>query len=177
MSVTARVRLMFVLAAAVVLGACSSGGATPLPEGPIMAVQSRGGMCFEGTCRATIYVESNGLVHSADKPPNELGIVPEAQMADLISAINTADFAEIRSHRFADTCPTAFDGQELVFEFAAPSGVERIESCQVDVDYQTPLFSAVALVMRDYGFGMVDEPGVGPERPEPPPDPPSIPQN
>ena len=40
-------------------------------------------------------------------------------------------------------CPTAYDGQELVFEFGAPAGVERVESCMVDIDWSAPLFVAV----------------------------------
>lgn len=49
----------------------------------------------------------------------------------------------VRSHRFTGQCPTAFDGQEVVFEFAAPGGVKRIASCEVEIDYGTPLFAAV----------------------------------
>ena len=108
-----------------------------------MAVQSRGGMCIEGACESTIYVERSGLVHQAAKPPNELGIVPADALAELEQQIATTDFNELRSHPFTGMCPTAVDGQELVFEFATADGVERIESCQIEVDYSTPLFGAV----------------------------------
>ena len=103
--------------------------------------------------RSTIYVERDGLIHMAAKPPDELGIVPAEAMAELERQIAQADFAELRSHPFTGMCPTAVDGQELVFEFATASGVERIESCQVEVDYSSPLFSAVVnAVGRFVGF-------------------------
>jgi len=118
-----------------------------------MAVQSRGGMCIEGACESTIYVERNGLVHMAAKQPNELGIVPAEAMAELERQIALANFDELLSHSFTGTCPTAVDGQELVFEFATADGVQRIESCQVEVDYSTPLFAAVVNAVGQFiGF-------------------------
>jgi hypothetical protein len=71
-------------------------------------------------------------------------------MAPLDDAIRTTDFAELVSHPFGGECPTAYDGQELVFEFASPDGVQRIASCTVEVDYDSPLFTAVRAALRDY---------------------------
>jgi hypothetical protein len=121
-----------------------------------MAVQTRGGMCPAGACETTYYVERDGLVHVSAKPPNQLGVVPAEELAALVQAIDTTDFDEVRSHPFTGTCPTAFDGQELVFEFATGNGVERIESCRVAIDYSSPLFSAVANALGEYA-GMATE--------------------
>ncbi|HYI23270.1 MAG TPA: hypothetical protein VEX62_11590 [Candidatus Limnocylindrales bacterium] len=118
--------LMLLTVAALSLAACSANATTPAAEGALMAVQSRGGMCIEGSCESTVYVERDGLVHMAAEPPNELGIVPAEAMAELERQIAQADFAELRSHPFTGMCPTAVDGQELVFEFATASGVERM---------------------------------------------------
>src|SRR5262245_41793270 len=125
-------------------GCGSEASVTPVPEGALMAVITRGGMCAPPGCDTTVLVEWDGRVHLAAKPPNDLGVVPADELAGLQNQIATADFEEIRSHPFTGTCPTAFDGQEFVYEFNAPAGIERIESCQVAVDYSSPLFSAVA---------------------------------
>ena len=79
-----------------------------------------------------------------------MGVVSPDLMAALDDAIRATDFAEIFSRPFTGECPTAYDGQELVFEFATPQGVQRIASCSVQVDYESPLFAAVAAAVGDY---------------------------
>jgi hypothetical protein len=123
---------------------------TPVPEGALMAVISRGGMCPAGACESAFIVERDGLVHLAAKPPNDIGQVLPDDLAALEQAIAAADYEEIRSHPFTGMCPTAVDGQELVFEFNAPAGIERIESCRVAVDYSDPLFKAVDKAIGAY---------------------------
>jgi hypothetical protein len=143
--------LLIGAAVLVLLAGCASDPTiTPVPEGALMAVQTRGGFCPAGACETTILVERDGLVHQAAKPPNNLGLVPAEALAELEQQILAADYEEIRSHPFTGFCPTAFDGQELIFEFAGPEGPERIESCRVEVDYSSPLFSAVAAAVGTY---------------------------
>jgi hypothetical protein len=43
----------------------------------------------------------------------------------------------------------AFDGQEFIFEFGAPGGVERIATCETDVDPSHPLFGAIAAALAE----------------------------
>ena len=143
----------FVLACALLaaLAGCGSDpSVTPVPEGALMAIQTRGGLCAPGACESTVLVERDGLVHLTAKPPNELGVVPAEQLAELEHQIAVADYDEIRSHPFTGFCPTAFDGQEIVFEFAGPAGPERIESCQVEIHYASPLFSAVVAAVGTF---------------------------
>jgi len=92
----------------------------------------------------TIVVERDGRVRQAAQPPNDLGVVSQDALAALDLAIRATDFAELRSHPFTGTCPTAYDGQEVVLEFGAPGGVERIASCEVEIDPSALLFVAVA---------------------------------
>jgi len=92
----------------------------------------------------TVYLDSDGTIHAAVKPPNTLGTVPADQLHDLATLIATTDFAAIRARPFTGVCPTAFDGQEIVFTFGAPSGPQRIATCEVDVDFGLPLFVAVS---------------------------------
>jgi hypothetical protein len=71
-----------------------------------------------------------------------------AESIDVLhTAIDSTDFEAIRSRPFLGTCPTAFDGQELVYTIATPHGAERIASCDVEVDPQAPLFVAVHAIL------------------------------
>ena len=140
------------LALALSASACASG--TPAPRstatGALVTVETRGGLCADGPCGAIIVVERDGRVHQAAKPPNDLGIVPPAVLAALGAAIRATDFTALRSHPFTGQCPTAFDGQEIVFEFGAPGGVQRIATCEVDVDFGLPLFVAVSTALGPF---------------------------
>jgi hypothetical protein len=147
-------KLIFLAVALLAMAACSSAPAatpsptpTASPSGPLLTLTMRGGLCPPGACETTYYVENDGWVHLAAKPPNELGYAGEQELADLQAAISAADFDEIRSHPFTGTCPTAFDGPEMVLEFATPTGTQQIASCEVAFDWNAPLFSAVAVAL------------------------------
>jgi hypothetical protein len=103
-----------------------------------------------GTCGSIVVLDTDGRVRTAAKPPNDLGAVPAADVAGLTELIATTDFAAIRAHPFTGTCPVAFDGQEVVYEFTTTSGIERIESCVTEVDPDHPLFEAVAGVLEAF---------------------------
>ena len=66
-----------------------------------------------------------------------------------MTAIGITDFEAIRSQPFLGMCPTAFDGQELVYTVATAHGPERIASCDVEVDQQAPLFAAIHSILDD----------------------------
>ena len=115
--------------------------------GPLVTVELRGGECAAAPCGTTVFLERDGRVHQAAKPPNDLGTVPPDQLAAIDTAIKVTDFAALRSHPFTGDCPTAVDGQEIVYTFATPSGTEQIASCEVDIDEGLPLFVAVATAL------------------------------
>ena len=140
------------LAVSLAASACAPGVPTSTPQraGPLLTVQTRGGECPGGPCGTTVVLERDGRVHQAAKPPNDLGTVWPEALASLDAAISAADFEEIRSHPFSGECPTAYDGQEIVFEFGAPGGVERIATCEVAVDFGSPLFAAVATALGPF---------------------------
>ncbi len=117
---------------------------------PLLTVETRGGECPAGTCSTTVSLERDGRVHLAAKPPNDLGVVPPATMAALDAAIRAADFAALRRHPFTGQCPTAYDGQEVVFVFGAPGGTERIASCEVAIDFGSPLFRAISAALGSF---------------------------
>lgn len=132
---------------AVTLAACGVEALIPTAAGPLVTVELRGGECFAAPCGRTVSLERDGRVHEAAKPPNDLGVVPPDQVAAIDTAIRLTDFAALRSRPFTGECPTAFDGQEIVYTFAAPSGTQRIASCEVDIDEGLPLFVAVATAL------------------------------
>lgn len=148
--VVAHLVVLIVLAALV--AACSSSGpsSSPVPAGPLLTVETRGGECVGGPCGGTVVIERDGTVHSADKPPNTLGTLPAAQLTALDAAIQTTNFDLVKSRPFTGECPIAFDGQEFIFEFSAPAGVVRIASCETEVDYTSPLFATVAAALSSY---------------------------
>jgi hypothetical protein len=152
-----RVQVVAVLAVTVAIAglvaACSSAPPpvpSPAATGPLVSIETRGGMCVGGPCGGTVLVDRDGRVHQAAKPPNDLGVVPPAALATLDAAIRTTDFSALKSHPFTGLCPTAFDGQEIIFEFSAPSGVQRISTCEVDVDFGLPLFVAVSAALAPF---------------------------
>jgi len=118
--------------------------------GPLVTVTTRGGECADGPCGQTVMLERDGRVHQAAKPPNDLGVAPPDQVKAIATAIAATDFAALRAHPFTDECPTAFDGQEIVFEFATSTGIERLASCETDLDFGDPLFVATATALGPF---------------------------
>jgi hypothetical protein len=130
----------------VALGACNS--ATVLPgTGPLVTVTMHGGECAAVPCDSSVILDADGHVHAAVKPPNDLGQVTADVMAPLNAAIGRTDFAALRAHPFTGQCPVAGDGQELIFEFAVGGVTQRIASCEVDIDWGSPLFVALAAAL------------------------------
>jgi hypothetical protein len=142
-----RVRRIALLAwVAVILGACSpTAVASLLPSvaGPLVTVTTRGGECPEGPCGSTLAIERDGRLMQTAPGSVVKGQVPPELLATLDSAIKSTDFATIRSRTFTGECPVNFDGQEVIYEFGAPGGVERIASCETEIDPDHPLFVAV----------------------------------
>ena len=139
-------RLIATLACALFMCACSPAAvASLLPAStlPLVTVTTRGGDCPDGACGSTLVVERNGRLHQTAPEDVALGQVTPDALAALDGAIKTADFALIRSRPFIGDCPVDFDGQEVIYEFGAPSGAERIASCETEVDAHHPLFRAV----------------------------------
>jgi hypothetical protein len=136
---------------ALVLAGCNAAGSIPLPgAGPLVTVSTRGGMCVDGPCGTSVILDRDGRVHSAAKPPNDLGRVPADRMATLTAALAATDFAALKSHPFTGECPVAFDGVELIFEFGVGGGTQRIASCEVDIDWGHPLFVAVGAALGEW---------------------------
>jgi hypothetical protein len=112
-------------------------------DGISVSVQTQGGECLQGACGGTITIEPDGRAHQLEPEPKELGTVPRELMDALIVEVEQADFEAILSRPFTDTCPIAFDGQQVTYVFTLAARSERIDSCEVVVDPANPLFVAV----------------------------------
>jgi hypothetical protein len=144
------IRTTLPLLATVALMLVVLGCGAPVAAGPLLTVELRGGECFAAPCGTTVVLDRDGRVHAAAKPPNDLGTVPTDELRVLDRLIATTDYAIIRGRPFIGDCPTAYDGQEIVFEFSAPGGVQRIASCEIAIDYGLPLFVAVSTALGPF---------------------------
>ena len=130
---------------------CAVVAEAPVGSGPLVTVTTRGGECFEGPCGSSIVIERDGTVHEATKPPNELGAVPPDLLSALDAAVKTTDFAVVRAVPFTGECPVNYDGQETIYEFGAPGGLERIASCETEIDPAHPAFAATTSALQAVG--------------------------
>jgi hypothetical protein len=95
---------------------------------PIASVTRHGGLCVTGReCRSTLRIDDTTI--SGD------GYLPRRLKANervaLLRAIGTLDAKYFRTHPFAATCPTAYDGSESIYRFR---GFPRpLPSCTYDL--------------------------------------------
>jgi hypothetical protein len=143
--------VVLIVFGAVIAGCNVLPGAVPSASGPLVTVSTRGGECPAGACGSQIIIERDGRIHALKPEVKDFGKVPTAALAALETAVRTTDFAALKSKPFTGECPVNFDGQEIIYEFGAPSGVQRIASCEVEIDPTHPLILAVtnALVITE----------------------------
>jgi hypothetical protein len=145
-----RPRLLVLLAVAVfTVAGCDF---IPMPAGgPLVTVTTRGGKCADGPCGSTTVIERDGAVHVTEPTSVALGELSADVRTALDAAVLVADFDAIRARQFTGECPVNFDGQEVIFEFGAPGGTERIATCETEIDPTDPLFLAVSAAFAAVG--------------------------
>ena len=149
-AMSSALRVLLVVVAVLAVAACDRIGASLIPDrsGPVVTVTTRGGECFDGPCGSVIAIAENGQVHQLEPAPANLGEVSDEIMSALDAQIKTTDYAAIRARPFTGECPVNVDGHEVIYEFAAPGGVERIASCETEIDPDHPLFLAVDAALQ-----------------------------
>jgi hypothetical protein len=147
-----RLALLFSAVAGVaVVAGCNAASNLSVPgSGPLLTVRLEGGMCMDGPCDSAVVLERDGRVHGAAKPPNDLGQVSAEAYTALDAAIRTTDFAAMRAKPFTGECPIAFDGQKQVFEFSVGTTTERLDSCESELDWSSPLFIAMVAALGEW---------------------------
>ena len=145
------VLLVSAIATVGVLAGCNAAANLAVPgTGPLLTVRLEGGMCMDGPCDSAVVLERDGRVHSAAKPPNDLGRVSAEAYAALDAAIRTTDFEAMRAKPFTGECPIAFDGQKQIFEFSVGSTTQRLDSCESELDWSSPLFIAMVAALGEW---------------------------
>jgi hypothetical protein len=122
------------LLAILVAGACTQAPAVqpvPAPARALVSVETRGGECPDGTCSTRYEVFSDGRVVRDDGATDTMDADVAARLAELVEA---ADWAAITARPFTGECPTAYDGQELVYTFWPAGGEVTVATCSVQVD-------------------------------------------
>jgi hypothetical protein len=145
--------LALAIASAIALGACSPTDvdSTPAPA-PLVTITTRGGECPEGPCGSIIVIEHDGRLHQTAPAPKEIGTIPPARLAAIDAAIKATDFGVMRLRRSTERCAVDVDGQEVIYDFSAPTGIERIRSCETQIDPQHPAFATVRDGLRAGGM-------------------------
>ena len=133
------------IVALVMFAACapSAVGSPAAPVGPLITITTRGGLCPDGPCGSTVVIERDGRLHEVAPKALDVGTIAPERIAALAAAIDATDFTALRRNRFTGECPVNFDGQESIYQFATPGGVERIASCETQIDESHPLFLAI----------------------------------
>ena len=147
-----RLALLFSAIASIgALAGCNAAVDLVVPAtGPLLTVSLQGGMCMDGPCDSAVVLERDGRVHSAAKPPNDLGRVSAQPYAALDAAIQATDFDAMRARPFTGECPIAFDGQKQVFEFSIGGTIQRLDSCESELDWSSPLFIAMVATLGEW---------------------------
>jgi hypothetical protein len=140
-------KLLGVLVAGIIVGAalaaCGGAGApAPNPTDPLISIHAEGGMCVYGSgCSRDTEILQNGSFTIKDGSGATInGQLDDATLTQLKDAIKAADFAEIKSKPFTDTCPIAFDGQKYIFTIHRDGQPEELDSCVYALDMESPLF-------------------------------------
>jgi len=114
-------------------------------RGPVVGIRSFGGLCPGGVvCQSELTIFADGTylaVH--DDMSESRGQLNPGKVEALVDIIRQTDFEAVRARPFTGTCPTAYDGQESVFAFYTGSGVEEVDSCQTEIDSNSPLFRSL----------------------------------
>lgn len=127
-------------------------------DGVARVIQT-GGLCPYGGCYGEVTIKRDGD-YTLAQGYGPLATVlrkdhlSQAEIAELIKLIRGTDFQKVKLRRLKGTCPTAYDGAEVIYVFDLPTGVEIISSCAYTLDDAWPLFKYTSeLVSRIYSLG------------------------
>lgn len=110
----------------------------------LVTMASEGGRCPYGVCRSDLVLLMDGTYSFTEgKDAAKIGTVDSADLVELTQQIQAMDFAAIKARPFSGDCPTAYDGQEWIFEFTTNGSVETLRSCQTQIDLQSAPFAVL----------------------------------
>lgn len=118
---------------------------SPASGGPLINIVATGGLCVPGeVCRYEVSIADDGTYTTLRQDGAQTSGVLDAELlARLKNEIVKADFQAIMSVPFTEMCPTAYDGQEIIYTFFVTGGQVVISSCMYVIDPGLPLFQAI----------------------------------
>jgi hypothetical protein len=118
----------------------------------LVTVEYTGGLCTYGPCYDRTAIYRDGLFVNSDgsgaRTSNKLD---QATVDELVAIIEASDFEELKTIEFTGECPTAHDGQEIIYTFYLDDRTETLSTCQYVIDYETPLFHELDRVLPMFG--------------------------
>ena len=117
------------------------------PALPLMSIERIGGECAGGSCDRLVNLDADGRLHEVIPKDRTVGMVPKEVLEALEIEMAQANYNLLQSTPFTGTCPTAVDGQKVIYTFHVPTGDEAFDSCKVAIDEKHPLFRAVAAAL------------------------------
>ncbi len=115
---------------------------TSAPDDPgalLAELVVQGGMCVAGSCGFEFTVLQDGRWHAsgAAEAPDDAGTLEDGQLEELRTAV--AETTLGAAPPFTGTCPTAYDGTELVVSWRGDGERRSASSCEVAFPPQDPL--------------------------------------
>jgi hypothetical protein len=121
-------RILIAVFVLIAVPAAVASAADPKPA-PLVVVTMHGGLCVSGReCRSVYRITETAVLDQSGK---KLHAISRAQRRRLERAIGRIDLAEVRKHPFTGTCPTAYDGSEMIFAFRGVRA--KLASCRYDL--------------------------------------------
>lgn len=119
----------------------------------LLTVEKRGGLCFDKEnntgygCNSEFTLYTSGkyvLTRNINENVETInkgreGSVQHNKIVKLQQLIQNANFTQLKSIPFTDTCPTAYDGREVVYTFYRNGGTERLPTCEYKIDTDNDL--------------------------------------
>jgi hypothetical protein len=148
-------RVLVAAAVVAVLAGCSPSGTgtssstlsaapvtTPVTATFLASLTETGGMCPDGACLASFAVSSDGTWNLVSSTANRSGALPADVLAALTTAATTTSLLDAPA--FTGTCPTAYDGSEMVYSWRDSSGAtQTVSACDKAVPDTDPLVTAL----------------------------------
>jgi hypothetical protein len=116
----------------------------------VMTVETTGGLCSEGrVCGSQVVIRGDGSVTYENQNKPAVMLVSDVQQ--LKKLVTKANIDQLKTKKFTGTCPTASDGQEIVYKFILNKNEESIDSCEYEIPQDNPLIQQVNLILEKAG--------------------------
>ncbi len=116
---------------------------SPAPVTFLASRAATGGMCAGGACDVTFSVSSDGTWTLTSSDATSAGTLSPSATAALVDATTATEIAD--APPFTGTCPTAYDGNELVYAWRDAAGAtQTVSACDRAIADDDPLVVALA---------------------------------